>query len=125
MAQAKQSAVVSTAQLAKLLRAAIQCQLSAVKRYLEQGGKPDVMVGLNTSAYGEVQIPFLMKAIVGHHVPGNAGSLELLLEAGAKLNISAVHEGYNRTALMWACECPACAAADQAWRRCLLADSRR
>jgi ankyrin repeat protein len=107
MAQAKQSVVLSTAQLAKLLRAA-SCQLSAVKRYLEQGGKPDVMVGLNTSAYGEVKIPFLMKAIVGHHVPGNAGSLELLLEAGAKLNISAVHEGYNRTALMWACECPCC-----------------
>jgi Ankyrin repeats (3 copies) len=108
MAQRKQSAAAPTPQLAKLLKAGGQCQVGAVKCYLEQGGKPDVMVGLNTAAYGEIPIPFLMKAIVGHHVPGNAGSLELLLQAGASLNISAEHEGYNRTALMWACECPCC-----------------
>eukprot|EP00953_Heterococcus_sp_UTEX-ZZ885_P019188 10731-Heterococcus_DN1.PRE.1 len=94
---------LGTAQLAALLAAAQTCQFKAVKRYLAGGGLPDVVIG--ASIKGKIiTVPLLTAAIQKYHTEGCAGTMELLLKAGADVDGIFVHGGSECSALMWACK---------------------
>jgi Ankyrin repeats (3 copies) len=95
--------------LTKLLKAASSCELVSVRRYLSKGGTPDAVVAVDLDGH-HYNIPLILAAANQHHGV-HAGSLQLLLEAGA--NVEAIgysHFGSDRRALHWAAGSTCCSA---------------
>jgi ankyrin repeat protein len=90
-----------TPQLAALLQAAGSGSFVAVQRYLTGGGHPDASTTFSAAGF-KITAPLLIAAILQHH--GRcAGSMQLLLDAGAEVGVECVvPTGETRTALMMA-----------------------
>jgi ankyrin repeat protein len=90
-----------TPRLRKLLKAAEDCQLRHVKKYLEAGGPPDTFVE-TTCQSGDKWVPLVFKAIQFNHFPEHKGSLKLLVDAKANIE----YDVNGSTPLMCACQMP-------------------
>jgi hypothetical protein len=88
-----------TPQLTKLLKAAKNCELRKLKKFLAAGGLPDTYVE-RTRSSGIQSVPLIFKAIEYCHFSGHHGSLKLLIDA--KANLGCIVHGC--TPLMCACE---------------------
>eukprot|EP00953_Heterococcus_sp_UTEX-ZZ885_P040139 20532-Heterococcus_DN1.PRE.3 len=88
-----------TPQLTKLLKAAKNCELRKLKKFLAAGGPQDTCVE-RTSSSGNQCVPLVFKAIQYNYFPGHQGSLKLLIDAKAILGC--IVDGC--TPLMCACE---------------------
>jgi ankyrin repeat protein len=97
-----------TPQLTKLLHAAATCRLPNLRRYLQAGGLPNTIVSL-VELGRNYEAPLLYAAILNHHA-GGAGSIELLLKAGANIDVVAAEDNISITPLMLACELSCCSA---------------
>eukprot|EP00953_Heterococcus_sp_UTEX-ZZ885_P037182 19119-Heterococcus_DN1.PRE.4 len=102
-------------QLTKLLEAAQTCSLEPVKRFLAAGGEPDALVELPFDDGTLVLAPLIRRAIMTHQIAQDPAmhhaSLELLLQAGAKVNaLCKDANGLEHTSLMAACRGSCCIA---------------
>jgi Ankyrin repeats (3 copies) len=90
-----------TPELAALPQAAASGSFVAVQQFLAAGGRPDAITTFNTGGFA-FTAPLLVAAILQHHGTC-AGSVQLLLDAGARADTECVvPTGETRTALMLA-----------------------
>jgi ankyrin repeat protein len=95
-----------TPDLAALLDKAKDCELAPLKRFLAAGGQPDAMALWRCPDGSRYSATLLLKAIGSKPVADFRSSIELLMNAGAKVNAFAVNAdtGEKWSLLMCACQ---------------------
>jgi Ankyrin repeats (3 copies) len=95
--------------LAELLEAAKICKRGPLKRYLEAGGTPDAVVRLEQPGNKVFTVPLLHSAVLNHHRGADTASMQLLLNAGARIDsVGYAPDGSDRSYLVWAAQLTCC-----------------